>query len=92
MKSRSWWRNIREICAKFGYFSKLTSIVIVVKPNFEENAKEIFISNIYIKTAREEHLGAAIGSQIYQKAHKQILLKHEQRKNELILLSKISDI
>ena len=56
-----------KICAKFGYFSKSTSIVLVVKPNFEDNAKEIFISNIYIKTAREEHLGAVIGSQIYQK-------------------------
>ena len=52
--------------------------MLVVKPTFEDNPKEIFISNINIKTtsAREKHLGAIIDSQIYQKNLLAILLKY----------------
>ncbi len=60
---RKWWDCISTLGPKYGYFPKNSKSHLVVKPEFEENAKALFEgTNIHITTGGTRHLGAVIGS------------------------------
>ncbi len=60
---KKWWDYIRTTGPKYGYFPKNSKSHLVVKPEFEENAKSIFEgTDIHITTGGTRHLGAVIGS------------------------------
>ena len=60
---RKWWDCISTLGPKYGYFPKNSKSHLVMKPEFEENAKALFEgTNIHITTGGTRHLGAVIGS------------------------------
>eukprot|EP00794_Sanderia_malayensis_P017855 gene17855-biopygen15282 len=60
---RSWWNHIVEFGPKLGYFPNATKSWIVIKPDVEQEAREIFDgTNIQITTEERKYLGGFIGS------------------------------
>ena len=65
---KKWWDTLTAIGPDFGYFPNAKKCWIIVKPEREESAKELFQSTaINVTTEGHKHLGAVIGSQEYQK-------------------------
>lgn len=90
-KLHSWWKDLLEMGPKFGYFPKPSKTVLIVKPEFETMASEVFQnSNIKITTTGQRHLGAVIGSEIYRREYVEEIVS--KWKDELLLLSKIAEI
>ena len=80
--------KVLESDPKFGYFQKPTKAGLIVKPNFEDNSKEIVSNpNIRITLPGERHLNVLIGSQLYQKEYTSNVV--ETSENELTLFFKI---
>ncbi|PFX26629.1 hypothetical protein AWC38_SpisGene8673 [Stylophora pistillata] len=61
---KKWWDTLTTIGPAFGYFPNARKCCIVVKPEKEESAKDVFKSTaINITSKGHKHLGAVIGSQ-----------------------------
>ena len=62
-----WWQKLCEIGPLFGYYPEPTKCWLIVKPEHEQTAKEIFSdTKINITTDGKRHLGAALGSQSHK--------------------------
>ena len=60
---KKWWDCITTLGPKYGYYPKNSKSHLVVKSEFEENAKSLFEgTNIHITTGGTRHLGAVLGS------------------------------
>ena len=67
---KNWWDSLTAIGPDFGYFPNAKKCWIIVKPDREELAKELFQSTaINVTTEGHKHLGAVIGSEEYQKGY-----------------------
>ena len=65
---KNWWDSLTAIGPDFGYFPNAKKCWIIVKPDREELAKELFQSTaINVTTEGHKHLGAVIGSEEYKK-------------------------
>ena len=90
-KLYSWWKDLLEMGPKFGYFPKPSKTVLIVKPEFQRIATEVFENtNIKVTISGERHLGAVIGSEIYRRKYVEEMIN--KWKEELLLLSKIAEI
>ena len=60
---RKWWDRILAQGPQYGYFPLPLKTVLIVKPQFEDKAREAFQgTGITITTDGERHMGAVIGS------------------------------
>ena len=90
-KLRQWWNYLSEEGPKIGYNPQPTKSWLIVKPQFEAKARQLFMgSNIQISTRGERHLGAVIGNTEFKQHYCQKLTRKWQE--ELSMLSKIGTI
>ena len=60
---KKWWDELGTSGPKYGYYPLARKTVLIVKPEYEETAKDIFAgSGVKITTGGERHMGAVIGS------------------------------
>lgn len=60
---RDYWGKISSSGPKYGYYPKASKSWLIVKPQHEEEAKQLFSdTEVQITTAGQKHLGAALGS------------------------------
>ena len=65
-----WWDIIVKFGPFLGYYPKPEKSWLIVKPQFLEQAKEIFSqSGLKITTEGRRHLGAVVGSAVYKKEY-----------------------
>lgn len=63
---KQWWDELREAGPTLGYYPNSKKCWLVVKPEKEGHAKEMFAgTGINITTEGRKHLGAALGSRSY---------------------------
>ena len=63
---KQWWDELREAGPPLGYYPNSKKCWLVVKPEKESRAKEMFAgTGINITTEGRKHLGAALGSRSY---------------------------
>ena len=63
---KQWWDELREAGPPLGYYPNSKKCWLVVKPEKEGRAKEMFAgTGINITTEGRKHLGAALGSRSY---------------------------
>ena len=63
---KQWWDELREAVPPLGYYTNSKKCWLVVKPEKEGRAKEMFAgTGTNITTAGRKHLGAALGSRSY---------------------------
>ena len=61
-----WWTHLSSVGPQFGYFPNAQKTHLVVKPEFENDAKRIFSNtDIQITLEGQRHLGAAIGTRSF---------------------------
>ena len=90
-KLRSWWQVFLDIGPKYGYFRKPSKTILIVKPEYESKAAEIFDNtNIKIASSAQRHLGAVIGSELYRNEYIQEIVS--KCRDELLLMSEIVQI
>ena len=64
----SWWKDFLDFDLKYGYFSKPSKTIVIVKPKCESKTAEIFDNtNIKMTSSRQRHLSGVIGSEQYRK-------------------------
>ena len=87
---RSWWDQLSTIGPHYGYQSNASKTFLVVKDEYEDEAKTIFgDTNISVTTRGKRHLGAAVGSRDF--ATKYVSSKVEEWCKELMTLAKIAE-
>ena len=65
-KIENWWDELREAGPPLGYYPNSKKCWLIVKPEKEGRAKEMFAgTGINITTEGCKHLGAALGSRSY---------------------------
>ena len=65
-KLHIWWKVLLAVGPKYGYFPKPCKTILIVKPEYESKAAEIFDNTkIRITSSEQRHLGAVIGSELY---------------------------
>ena len=58
-----WWKELCTTGPKYGYFPLASKTILIVKPEFEEKARDVFgDSGVKISISGERHMGAVIGS------------------------------
>ena len=63
---KQWWDELRQAGSPLGYYPNPKKCWLVVKPEKEGRAKEMFAgTGINITTEGRKHLGAALGSRSY---------------------------
>ena len=81
----TWWNKLSFSGSKIGYFPKAKTLQLIVKPEKYETAKVIpkdTKSNITNEGKR--HLGAAVGTEEYEKGY--VIMRVNKWVNELKLL------
>ena len=64
---KTWWDELSFIGPGYGYFPNSSKTYLIVKPQFEEQAKSIFAgSDIKVTTDGHRHLGAVVGSDTFR--------------------------
>ena len=67
---RKWWNLVSTKGPSFGYHPCAGKSYLIVKPDKEEAAKELFRgTDVVIKTDGEKHLGAVIGSAAFKERY-----------------------
>ena len=67
LRLRNWWDRLTEKGPQFGYYPNPAKSILVVKPEFLNDATRIFDSTgVTIRSDGSRCLGAAIGSPIFQ--------------------------
>ena len=65
--TREYWDKIASCGPKYGYFPKASKSWLIVKPQYEEKARELFSdTEVQITTSGQKHLGAALGSEEFK--------------------------
>ena len=82
---RSCWKVLLVIGPKYGYFPKPSKTILMVKPEYESEAAEIFDNtNIKITSSGQRHLVVVVGSELYRKKYVEDIVS--KWKDELLLL------
>ena len=67
---KKWWDIVIEFGPYLGYYAKPEKSWLIIKRQYEEQAREIFSqSGLKITTEGKRHLGAAVGSTDYKKEY-----------------------
>ena len=67
---KNYWDHISEDGPKYGYHPKASKSWIIVKPEHEASAEQLFSdSEVKVTTSGQKHLGAALGSELYKKQY-----------------------
>ena len=67
---KAWWKKIALLGPKIGYYTKTSKSWLIVKPEFEAEAREIFAdSGLNITTEGRRHLGAVLGSEGFRESY-----------------------
>ena len=67
---KEWWEELEENGPALGYFPNAKKCWLIVKPEREDKAREIFAGTaINITTEGQRHLGAALGSRSYLESY-----------------------
>ena len=70
LEMKKWWDILCTTGPKYGYLPLPKKTILIVKPEFEQQAKEIFKNtNVKITTAGERHMGAVIGSHEFRETY-----------------------
>ena len=84
-----WWKTLRELGPKFGYYPEASKIWLIVKNDFYDIANTTFKSTKSNVTSNgKRHLGTVIGSRSYEKDY--MNEKIDQWIKEIKLLSEIA--
>ena len=84
-----WWDNLTKRGPCYGYYSNAVKSLLIVKPDKESLAREIFNgTNMEITSTGACHLGATVGSEEFKDFVK---MKVEEMTMELKKLSKIGE-
>jgi hypothetical protein len=66
----SWWNNLKEVGPKYGYYPKAAKTWLIVKPDFEQEARTLFPDlvspkdeTLNITTTGKKYLGSFIGTE-----------------------------
>ena len=63
---KKWWDELNNLGPDLGYYPNASKCWLVIKPDKESDAKELFAdSSINISTQGQKHLGAALGSRSF---------------------------
>ena len=63
---KKWWDELNNLGPDLGYYPNASKCWLVIKPDKESDAKELFAdSSINIYTQGQKHLGAALGSRSF---------------------------
>ena len=66
----SWWDELCVTGPKYGYSPLPTKTILIVKPEHEEKAKEVFRnSGVQVTKEGERHMGAVIGSSTFKEKY-----------------------
>ena len=86
---RRWWNELTNHGPSYGYFSNDSKTYLVVKPEFEDVAKDAFTgTNVRITTHAKRHLGAALGSKTFTEEY--IGKKVQELTNDIKNLARIA--
>ena len=87
---RSWWDQLSAIGPQYGYHPNASKTFLVVKDDYEDEAKTVFgDTNISVTTRGKRHLGAAVGSRDFTTEY--VSRKVEEWCDELMSLAKIAE-
>ena len=71
----------------YGYFPKASKSHLIVKHQHQHKAKDIFYeTNINVTTSCQQHLGAALGSELYKEEYVKDLVKDWKQQLEILPL------
>ena len=88
---KSWWDLLQTMGPKYGYYPKPSKSFIIVKHQYEQNARETFSdTNINVTVSGAKHLGAVIGDLSFKEDY--IKEKVESWRQQLELLSQIAEL
>ena len=88
---KEYWEELRKIGPKYGYFPKASKSHLIVKAQYEQEAKDTFTgSNVNVSTSGQRHLGAVIEHETYKETYVEQLV--EDWKQQLEIFSKIAEI
>ena len=91
-KLHSRWKIHLDVDPKCSYFSKPSKKILIVKPEYESKAVEVFDStNIKITSSGQRHIIAVTGSELYQKEYMEEIFS-QWRDVLLLFLSNIAEI
>jgi hypothetical protein len=86
---KAWWEKIASLGPKIGYYAKISKSWLIVKPEFEAEAQEIFAgSGINITTEGRRHLGAVLGTEAFRENY--VNSRVQEWVDELSILSDIA--
>ena len=86
---RSWWDQLSAIGPQYGYHPNASKTFLVVKDEYEDEAKTVFgDTNISVTTRGKRHLGAAVGSRDFTTEY--VSRKVKEWCDELMSLAKIA--
>ena len=81
-----------DVDPKCSYFSKPSKKILILKPEYESKAVEVFDStNIKITSSGQRHIIAVTGSELYQKEYMEEIFS-QWRDVLLLFLSNIAEI
>ena len=91
-KLHSRWKIHLDVDPKYSYFSKSSNTILIVKPEYESKAAEVFDStNIKITSSGQRHIIAVTGSELYQKEYMEEIFS-QWRDVLFLFLSNIAEI
>ena len=86
---RKWWDELTDHGPSFGYYPNDSKTYLVVKPEFENVAKDAFAgTDVRITTHGKRHLGAAIGSKTFTEEY--VGNKVHEWTNDIMNLARIA--
>ena len=70
MEMKKWWDVLNHTGPQYGYFPLPKKTILIVKPEFEQQAREVFSNTeVKITTEGERHMGAVIGSHDFKETY-----------------------
>ena len=70
MEMKKWWDVLYHSGPQYGYFPLPKKTILIVKPEFEQQAREVFSNTeVKITTEGERHMGAVIGGHDFKETY-----------------------
>ena len=83
-KLLQWYNNLETCGNKWGYLVNGSKCWLIVKPEVEEKAKELFGNRVNITTKGKRHLGAALGSAEFRDEYSRKLVEDWAKQLEVL--------
>ena len=88
-KLKTWWDDLTVLGSTFGYYPNGSKTHLIVKPEHEETARQLFTdTDVNISIEGKRHLGAALGSRTFTEEY--VTNKVQGWTQEITLLAEIA--